>query len=171
MKIRVIKKEDNILVKELIQTSLEEMGLAIPGTAYFDPYIDNLYKYYSENKNANYWIIEQNHRIIGGVGIAPFSSENKICELQKIYVASDFRGLGLSKILMDTALEYASSHYEQCYLETHTLLEVAFHLYEKYGFELLAEPLAGSEHSAMNLWYLKNLVVDNKKRDVDFLKR
>lgn len=157
MNLRLIKKEDNPFVKELIQTSLEEVGLAIPGTAYFDPHIDNLYEYYLTNKNANYWVIEQENKIVGGVGIAPFSSDHKICELQKIYVANNFRGLGLSNKLMDVALEYASTYYEQCYLETHTLLDAACRLYEKYDFKLLTQPITGSEHSAMNAWYLKDL--------------
>ncbi|UJF16288.1 GNAT family N-acetyltransferase [Jeotgalibaca sp. MA1X17-3] len=157
MNIRFIEKKDNFLVKELIQTSLEEVGLAIPGTAYFDPHIDTLYDYYATNKNANYWVIEKNHKIIGGVGIAPFSSDHKICELQKIYVASDFRGLGLSNTLMNTALEYASNYYEQCYLETHSSLEAACRLYEKYDFRLLDKPIDGSEHSAMDAWYVKDL--------------
>ena len=157
MNVRFIKKEDNASVKELIQTSLEEIGLDIPGTAYFDPCINNLYEYYTINKNANYWIIEHENKIVGGVGIAPFSSDNKICELQKIYVAKAFRGLGLSNRLMNVALEYASTHYEQCYLETHTILNSAGHLYKKYDFKLLDQPIIGSEHSAMNAWYLKNL--------------
>ena len=157
MNVRFIKKEDNASVKELIQTSLEEIGLDIPGTSYFDPCINDLYEYYAINKNANYWVIEHNHKIIGGVGIAPFSLDNKIYELQKIYVAKAFRGLGLSNTLMDVALEYASTHYEHCYLETHTLLDTAGCLYKKYNFKLLNQPIIGSEHSAMNAWYLKDL--------------
>ena len=58
---------------------------------------------------------------------------------------------------METALSFASKHYEKCYLETMHELKTACILYEKFGFTLLPEPLPGSEHSAMDAWYLKVL--------------
>ena len=58
---------------------------------------------------------------------------------------------------METALSFASNHYEKCYLETMHELKTACILYEKFGFTLLSEPLPGSEHSAMDAWFLKDL--------------
>ena len=56
--------------------------------------------------------------VVGGIGIAPFTEHNKVCELQKLYLSTKLHGLGLGKKLMETALSFASKHYEKCYLET-----------------------------------------------------
>lgn len=157
MIIQEIKKEDNAKVKEIIQDSLESLGLAVPGSAYFDPQLNDLYQYYNNLKHANYWVVELDGKVVGGIGIAPFSEQDKVCELQKLYLSPKVQGLGISKKLMETALSFASKHYEKCYLETMHELKTACILYEKFGFTLLQEPLPGSEHSAMDAWYLKDL--------------
>ncbi|PIE95744.1 GNAT family N-acetyltransferase [Bacillus fungorum] len=155
MIIREIKKEDNAKIKEIIQDSLESLGLAIPGSAYFDPQLNNLHQYYKNLKHANYWVVEMDGEVVGGIGIAPFNEYDKVCELQKLYLSPKAKGLGFSKKLMETALSFAFKHYEKCYLETMHELKAACILYEKFGFTLLHEPLPGSEHSAMNAWYIK----------------
>ena len=157
MIIQEIKKEDNAKVKEIIQDSLKSLGLAVPGSAYFDPQLNDLYQYYNKLKHANYWVVELDGEVVGGIGIAPFIEQDKVCELQKLYLSPKAQGLGLSKKLMETALSFASKHYEKCYLETMHELKTACILYEKFGFILLQEPLPGSEHSAMDAWYLKDL--------------
>ncbi|MHA6252122.1 GNAT family N-acetyltransferase [Oceanobacillus sp. CAU 1775] len=155
MLIREIEKKDNKIVKEIIQNSLELHQLDIPGSAYFDPQLGYLYEYYKEIDHAKYWVVEVNGEVVGGVGIAPFNKEKGICELQKLYLKPTHLGLGLGKQLMDQALNYARTHYKACYLETMHKLAPAARLYEKLGFTLLSEPIPGSDHSAMDAWYLK----------------
>ncbi|WP_449539736.1 GNAT family N-acetyltransferase [Ferdinandcohnia sp. Marseille-Q9671] len=157
MKIREIKKEDNPRVKEIIQESLKSHGLAIPGTAYYDPQLNDLHHYYHNLEHAKYWVIEHEGEVVGGIGIAPFNEQDKVCELQKLYVDSKMQGLGYGKKLMETALSFASQYYETCYLETTNELKTACILYEKFGFTRLQEPLPGSDHSAMDAWYVKDL--------------
>jgi putative acetyltransferase len=157
MIIREIKKEDNAKVKEIIQNSLESLGLALPGTAYFDPQLNDLHQYYKNLEHAKYWVVEMEGEVVGGIGIAPFNEHDKVCELQKLYLISKAQGIGLGKKLMETALSFASIHYAKCYLETTLELKTACKLYERFGFTLLDEPLSGSDHSAMNAWYLKDL--------------
>jgi len=154
MIIRPIKKKDNEAMKALIKDSLEKAGLAIPGTAYFDPQLDNLHGFYARNSNSQYWVADMDGIIVGGVGIAPFSGTS-ICELQKFYVSSDVQGKGIGNYLMETALSFAENHYDSCYLETRKELEAAGRMYRKHEFIPLAEPLMGSEHSAMDAWYIK----------------
>lgn len=155
--IREITEADNLSIKNIIQQSLESFQLDIPGTAYFDPQLDELHAYYGNLPHAKYWVVEMDGKVVGGIGIAPFDEERKICELQKFYVHKEAQGLGLGRKLMETALDFAKKYYSQCYLETHHKLEVAAKIYEKYGFELLSEPIPGSEHSAMDRWYIKKL--------------
>lgn len=157
MIIRELQKADNLKVKKIIQDSLESLGFAIPGSAYFDPQLDDLRTYYNELNHAEYWVVEMDGEVVGGIGIAPYNEQDKICELQKLYLIPEVQGLGISKKMMETALAFASLHYEKCYLETLHDLKTANKLYEKYGFSLLDEPLPGSEHSAMDAWYLKYL--------------
>lgn len=157
MIIRDMKKEDNPKVKEIIQDSLKSLGLNIPGTAYFDPQLNDLHHYYNSLKHANYWVVDMEGEVVGGVGIAPFNDHHKVCELQKLYLSPKTQGLGLGKKLMETALSFASTYYEKCYLETTHGLVAACSLYEKYGYTLLDRPLSGSDHSAMDAWYIKNL--------------
>lgn len=157
MQIRKMKKEDNLVVKMIIQASLESLGLAIPGSAYFDPQLGELYEYYQGLSNAQYWVVEMAGQVVGGIGIAPFNESEGICELQKLYLIPECQGQGLAKALMTTALSFAKKSYEKCYLETMHELGPACALYEKYDFTLLKAPLTGSEHSAMDAWYLKEL--------------
>ena len=83
MTIRKMKKEDNLKVKNIIQRSLESLGLAIPGSAYFDPQLHDLCTYYNDLSHANYWVVEQDGDVVGGIGIAPFNGHANVCELQK----------------------------------------------------------------------------------------
>ena len=158
MKLRKIKTEDNQQVKALIQRLLTAVGLALPGSAYFDPQLGQLTEYYERLTNASYWVVvnEQNQVVACG-GYGPFPGQAKICELQKLYVAEEAQGQGLSKLLLEKILAEAKKEYRQIYLETTRTLAVANALYQKYGFQELREPLAGSEHEAMDRWYLKTL--------------
>ena len=158
MIIRPIEERDNAAVREIISDSLESHGLAIPGSAYFDPQLGELTQFYDSLPHACYWVVEVDGSVVGGVGIAPFGTDaTTICELQKLYLRPEVQGRGLSRLLMDQALIFAARYYKQCYLETTHSLRTACILYEKYGFRLLPEPLPGSEHSAMDAWYLKDL--------------
>lgn len=157
MIIRQIEMKDNLHIKKIIQVSLESLGLAIPGTAYFDPQLNDLHHFYNQYNHACYWVVEMNNEIVGGIGIAPFNEDQSICELQKLYLSPKAQGLGISNKLMETALEFASMHYDKCYLETKHELKTACLLYQKYGFTLLDQPIEGSEHSAMDAWYIKDL--------------
>jgi len=141
MELRVMTQNDNLAVKRLIQESLELVGFNLPGTAYYDPQLADLYSYYTQTPNSRYWVVVDQGAIIAGVGIADFDYEGT-CELQKLYVHQDYQGQGLSKTLMTTALDYAQTAYQACYLETHTDLVAACRLYEAYGFDLLPAPIS-----------------------------
>jgi putative acetyltransferase len=158
MQIREIEEKDNKAIEQIIKRSLEYFNLDIPGTAYFDPQLSNLAQFYREQQHAKYWVaLNEKDDVVGGVGIAQFGQMKGICELQKLYIKPDAQGRGLSKELMKVALDFAKEHYTHCYLETLNKLEVANFLYIKPGFQLLEKPLDGSDHSAMDAWYIKEL--------------
>ncbi|KAB2332826.1 GNAT family N-acetyltransferase [Bacillus mesophilum] len=157
MIIREIEKKDNKAIEVIIKESLESVQLNIQGTAYFDPQLGTLFEHYQSLKNSMYWVAELDHEVVGGIGIGLFDETKGICELQKLYLKDKVKGKGYADLLMETALAYASQHYNACYLETRHELKAAGGLYQKYGFKLLSEPIMGSEHSAMDAWYLKEL--------------
>lgn len=157
MRIRPIEPRDDAAVYNLVQSSLEAVGLDIPGTAYVDPQLDHLAEYYAGVEHAQYWVVDSDGQVVGGVGIAPVAGAVQVCELQKLYVARDHRGRGYATQLLDTALAFAARYYARCYLETHTKLTVARALYDRYGFTPLDGPLPGGEHSAMDCWAIEDL--------------
>ncbi|QDP39690.1 GNAT family N-acetyltransferase [Radiobacillus deserti] len=158
MRIREIEEKDNQAMERIIKRSLESFELDIPGTAYFDPQLSDLAQYYKQQANAKYWVaLNEQEKVVGGVGIAPFGKKEGVCELQKLYVSPNAQGKGLSKLLMKAALDFAKKHYTFCYLETMQKLKVANLLYKKLGFEKLEKALDESEHSTMDTWYVKDL--------------
>ncbi|MDQ0351320.1 putative acetyltransferase [Alkalibacillus filiformis] len=156
MQIREIEDRDNKAMEHIIKKSLESFNLDIPGTAYFDPELSNLTEHYAKQSKAQYWVIVNDENdVLGGVGIGPFQDD--ISELQKLYVKPEAQGLGLSKNLMEVALNFAKQHYTHCYLETMEILHAANHLYVQFGFEQLKQPLDGSDHGTMDTWFIKEL--------------
>lgn len=158
MQIRAIEERDNKTMEQIIKRSLESFDLNIPGTAYFDPQLGSLAQFYKQQTNAKYWVVvNEQDVVVGGVGIAPFGLNTEICELQKIYIKPEAQGMGLSRKLMKVALDFAYEHYTYCYLETLKKLQTANLLYIKLGFQQLEKPLIGSDHTAMDTWYIKEL--------------
>lgn len=160
MMIRAITPEDNQAIYDIIRDSLHRLGLDRPGTAYFDPQLSDLFNYYNSHENAAYCLVEVDGEVLGGVGIAPFDQSGRVCELQKLYLKPEAQSLGYAKKLMAAALCFATEHYERCYIETMQELEAACRLYESFGFTRLDKALTGSEHTAMNAWYIKDFGTD-----------
>ena len=73
-------------------------------------------------------------KIIGTAGLA--NEGNGIYELVKMTVAPEFRGKGISRMLMDKCLEKAKElNARKIFLYSNSQLTTAISLYKKYGFE------------------------------------
>ena len=105
-----------------------------------------------------YFILtDESGRVIGGAGIAEFPGIDDCAEVQKLYVADGWKGRGYGRLLMKTIEEYArGAGFRRLYLETHSNLDVAMHMYEKYGFHLIGRPET-VVHSTMDRFYMKEL--------------
>ncbi len=159
IKIRLITPEDNFGIAEIIRMNLKKFHLDIPGTAYFDPELDCLSKYYSAlpEKRAYFIAEDDNKQIIGGVGVAEFEKIDCCAEIQKLYLTDSAKGKGLGRMLMQIAEDFAKDrNYKKLYLETHSSLKAAIRLYEKIGFKGIDRP-AFVLHSTMDRFYLKDL--------------
>lgn len=154
MYLREIKETDNLPIAAIIRKNLEEVGLDLPGTAYFDPELERLSHFYQHLPNASYWVLVNEHeQVTGGVGIAPFT-EN-LAELQKLYLSPSVKKQGYGQLLLDHALAFAEKHYQGVYLETSSILSNALQLYAKNDFEALDQPLGASGHDTMDIWLIK----------------
>ncbi|QSF47353.1 GNAT family N-acetyltransferase [Paenibacillus tianjinensis] len=161
MNIRQIQISDNGPIERIIRECLIEYGGNRDGLAWADASMHDLYSYYNAAENRAYWIVEEDGEVLGGCGIAAFDESDEVCELQKMYLTTSTRGTGIASKLLQTALDFAKLYYKQCYLETLQTMAAANRFYQKQGFSLLAEPLAGSEHFACDAWYIKDLQLNS----------
>ena len=97
-------------------------------------------------------------KVVGGCGVAPFGQDEQTCELKKLFLLKESRGLGLGKTLSLACLEFAKQQgFERCYLDTLSNMSAAVRLYESLEFEHLTEPLEGTLHNGCDVWMLKSL--------------
>lgn len=154
-----IRQEDDMAMAAIVRSSLASYRLDIPGTAYFDPELAHLSRFYGERPGQRgYFVVkDEAGQVLGGAGFAEFEGFAACAELQKLYLAAAARGRGLGRLLLETVQQHArQAGYRQLYLETHSALVEAIRLYEKLGFRLIEKP-QGVLHSTMDLFYLKQL--------------
>jgi|SRR5450432_4712814 putative acetyltransferase len=156
--IRPIRAADNREIAFIIRKILAEFGANKPGTVFFDPTTDDLFTLFSV-PDAAYFIAESEGVIVGGSGVFPTPGlPEGCCELVKLYLLSEMRGLGLGLLLMEKCFQIAIDFgFRQMYLETMPELRTAIGLYEKAGFTYLPGPLGRSGHYGCDLWMIKNL--------------
>jgi putative acetyltransferase len=156
--IRKIKKEDNQAVAQLIRAVFDELNIPKVGTAYEDPYLDLMFEEYNKPKSV-YYVVEKDGKIIGSAGVAPLENEAEtICELQKMYLLPETRGLGIGSKMMAMCLQSAKDFgFEKCYLETMPFMHDAQKLYKKVGFEYICSLMGSTGHISCPVWMLKEL--------------
>ena len=155
---RPIEEKDNKEIANLIRAVFLEFNIHRPGTVYFDPTTDNLFKLFSI-PGSEYWIAEENNIIIGGCGVYPTPGLPEGCaELVKFYLSASQRGKGIGLHLMVKTFDSAKKFgYGKLYLESLPELNRAINLYEKAGFKFIQGPMGNSGHFGCNIWMLKDL--------------
>lgn len=156
--IREIQPADNPYLAKIVKDTLAEFGANHPNTVYYDPTTDALYELFQKEK-AKYFVAEVDGIIAGGGGIYPTDGlGNDTCELVKMYLLPEARGLGLGKTLIGKCIEAAKEKgFKKIYLETMPELKQALNVYAKSGFEYLKGPMGNSGHTGCSLWMLKSL--------------
>ena len=122
----LITEDDDVAIAAIIRANLERYHLDIPGTAYFDPELDHLSSYYNSGTDERGYFI--------------LTDESG-------------RVIGGAGIAEFPGIDDCA---EGLYLETHSNLDVAMHMYEKYGFHLIGRPET-VVHSTMDRFYMKEL--------------
>jgi putative acetyltransferase len=125
---------------------------------YYDEATDRLSEVFSLPRST-YYIAEQNGTMLGGAGIYPTEGlPASTCEIVKMYLLPEARGIGLGRLLMNHCIDFAiSNHYTQLYLETMPELSQAIGLYETVGFKRLNAPVGATGHYGCDIWMAKPL--------------
>ncbi len=158
-KIRLIEPTDNIAIAKIIRDTLVEFGANHPGTVFFDPTTDHLFELFANQPGSRYWVVELDGILVGGAGIYPTAGlPDGTCELVKLYLLPQARGIGLGKRLMTQCHDEAKTlGFKQVYLETMPELTIAVPLYEKMGYKYLPGALGDSGHFGCALHMIKML--------------
>jgi putative acetyltransferase len=156
--IRLIESGDNEALAIIIRRTLEEFGANHPGTVYFDPTTDYLYQLF-QTPHSCYFVATLPQGIVGGGGIFPTTGlPPDTCELVKLYLLPEVRGIGLGKRLIEQCFQQALAlGFSRMYLETMPELTIAVPLYEKMGFQYLDGPMGNSGHFGCAIQMLKQL--------------
>src|SRR5688500_16009363 len=156
--IRTIEPGDNPALAQVVRNTLAEFGANKPGTVYFDPTTDALYEVF-QKPGSVYYVVLKDDKIIGGGGVYPTDGlPADTCELVKMYLLPEARGLGLGRLLIEKCLQFAKeSGYNKVYLETMPELKNALKVYEKMGFKYLDGPMGNSGHFGCELWMMITL--------------
>ena len=151
-----IQKKDNRALALVIRNTLAEFGANKPGTVFFDETTDHLYELFQKKWGSVYYVVEKENRIIGGGGIYPTNGlPQHTCELVKMYLLPQARGIGLGRMLIEKCMQFAKdAGYKQVYLETMPELKNALTVYEKMGFKYLDKPMGTSGHFGCDLWMI-----------------
>jgi putative acetyltransferase len=158
IQIRTIEPKDNEALAGVIRKTLEEFGANKPGTVYYDDATDHLSEVF-QMPGSIYYVAELEGRIVGGGGIYPSPGlPEGTCELVKMYLLPETRGIGLGRSLIQKSLDYAKeAGYQQVYLETMPELKKALKTYEKFGFVYINAPMGQTGHFGCDLWMLKKM--------------
>jgi len=156
--IQEIKPQHDAQVCEIIKKVGKEYGAVGEGFGPSDPEVDAMSQNYNDETASKYLVATINGSLVGGSGVAAFNDSEEVCELRKLFLLPESRGLGLGKKLTEDCLEYAKSKgYKKCYLDTLQSMKSAISLYEKLGFKHLEQPLEGTIHNGCDVWMLKEL--------------
>jgi putative acetyltransferase len=159
MKLRFIEQSDNQAIAKIIRDTLTEFGANHPGTVYFDSATDTLFEVFQKPKSVYFIAENEEGKIVGGGGIFPTDGlPTDTCELVKMYLLPEARGIGLGKLIIEKCLQTAKENgFAKVYLESMPELKQAVKVYEKFGFTYLCSPMGNSGHFGCDLHMIKNL--------------
>lgn len=132
--IRDWQNSDRAHIVTAIRSVLEEYGLPWePNEADRDVVeVENFYL----NRGGEFWVVEQQGRIVGTAAYYPIERGVKGVEIRKMYLLPSVRGRGLGKFLLrQLERAIAASGFQEIWLETASVLKEAVQLYETNGYQ------------------------------------
>lgn len=138
--IQIVLAYDEIdIIKELFteyRKMLVETYKDVDGVSFcfesFEKELDNLQVKYALPKGRLY-IAKYKGEVAGCVGLRYL--DNNYCEVKRLYVRKEFRGLGIGRLLMESIIKDGKKlNYDLMVLDTFSALKRAVDLYYKLGF-------------------------------------
>lgn len=153
-----IQPSHNQALATIVRNALAEFGANRPGTVYFDPSTDSLFEVFQAPRSI-YYVALDKEKLVGGAGIFPSNGLPKdVCELVKMYLVPEARGIGVGRLLIEKCLAFAKeAGYKRVYLETLPELKKAIGVYEKFNFTYLPAPMGNTGHFGCDVWMIREL--------------
>jgi putative acetyltransferase len=132
---RPLQKRDDKLLRALFQEVDAEFGVKRARRETTGMERLPLHRRFS-GKGASYFVAEVAGEVVGGAGICPRPDGLPTdCELQKLYLSPEARGLGIGRGLLEHCLAAARKFgYRCCYAATSARFAAALRPYESRGF-------------------------------------
>lgn len=145
--------EEYQLAVELFKEYASQIGVDL-GFQNFVSEIEKIESHYSRPNGAVCIAYNEKEQPIGCFGIRRF--ENDICELKRMYLKKEARGLGIGKVILEKSLTVGKElGYKRMRLDTLPTMNAAIGLYEKIGFYEIEpyrfNPIRGSKYFEINL--------------------
>jgi putative acetyltransferase len=155
--LRRVRPEDDADLARIIRSGMAEFGICGAGLD-GDAEVASISSAYAPPRAA-YFVVESSGRVLGGGGIGPIADQpEEICELRKMYLVPEARGLGAGRRLLETCLDFARQvGYRTCYLATLERMTRARRLYAGFGFDRADRELPGSAYLGCDTWYERKL--------------
>ena len=156
--IRRIQRKDYAKVARVIRDVTTEFQATGKGYSIDDIDVGDMYSCYRA-KRSYYYVPILNDTVVGCGGFAALTGGGKVtCELRKMFLLPQTRGLGLGRRLLTMLLNEARKcGYKKCYIETRDRMWRANEFYKKNGFKLLDSPQGKIGHCRCDRWYLLSL--------------
>jgi len=156
--IRELSDSDVPAVVRVISDVRKEYGLERRVGTLIEPSDRNLISTY-QRQRSKYFVALDGTRVVGGAGIAPLGDDHsRICELQRMYLHSEYRRCGIGRRLLGRCVEAAKSFgYYQCYAETVREMKEARAFYRAHSFRPLTGPMGDTGHRHNDCWVLLEL--------------
>lgn len=134
--IRRADNNDRQRIWDLIFTILSSYGLNMDAET-IDHDLTDIEANYWRQKGA-FYVLMDGEELIGTVALHYVSKT--VCELGRMYLASDYRGRGLGRKLLHHALQQAEARgFSEVVLKTASVLKEALALYRRAGFIPVAD--------------------------------
>ncbi len=155
---RLISETDNSQLENIIRKAMTEFRADPQTTIIGDPALKTMYQNFRGQRSI-YYIAEVEGEMAGGCGIAPLAGgDENTCELQRMFLKKEARGLGLGKKLLELCLIKAKEFgYRLVYLETLSDMHAAISLYKSFGFEKNSDPIGNTGHGGCNVYMILSL--------------
>jgi putative acetyltransferase len=156
--IRPLERDDVPAMLAIIREARAEFGLAARVPTLLESADLTLYETY-QGRRALHLIASLDGEVVGGAGIAPLTGADALtCELQRMYLRREIRGLGIGARLLGECVDAARRFwYARCYVETIAEMKPALAFYARHGFVSLPGPIGNAGHPHNDRWLLREL--------------